>query len=101
MRIRGIALVAGLGLALGVAAPAAAQDVDGDVLAEDVVTAIPVVGVGEAVEEVFENLGLEDEEGEFVTTDATPFNPIDDEGSVTTVFVDDVVFASEVEETEE
>jgi len=100
MRIRGIALVAGLGLALGVAAPASAQ-VDGDVLGEDVVGAIPVVGISEAVEEVFENLGLEDEEGEFVTTDATPFNPIDDAGSVTTEFIDDVVFASEVVETEE
>ncbi len=90
MRIRGIALVAGLGLALGTVAPAAAQD--GDVLAADVVGAIPAVGISEAVEEVFENLGLEDEEGTVV--DNTPFNPVD-EGSIE--FVDDVVFASEAE----
>jgi hypothetical protein len=94
--------VAGLGLAFSVAAPAAAQDfTDPDVFAADFLGCVVDAEIGDCVEEVLENAGLEDEEGTFVTTDATPFNPVDDEGSVTTEFEDDVLFPSEVEETEE
>ena len=103
VRNRGIALVAGLGLAFSVAVPASAQDLtDADTAAADFLGALGEgFSVSDVVEETLENVGLEEEEGTFVTTDATPFNPVDDEGSVTTVFVDDLTFGSEVVETEE
>lgn len=98
MKTRGIALVAGLGLAFGVAAPAAAQDFSSpDAFADDFLGCVVVAGISDCVEEVLENEGLNEEEGEFVTTDATPFNPID-EGSVSTEFIDDVTFPSELVE---
>lgn len=102
MRNRGIALVAGLGLAFSVAVPASAQDLSSpDAAADDFLGALgDGFSISDIVEETLENVGLEEEEGTFVTTDETPFNPID-EGSVSTVFVDDLTFASEVEETEE
>ena len=96
VRNRGIALVAGLGLAFSVAVPASAQDfTDPDVFAADFLGCVADAEIGDCVEEVLENAGLEDEEVG-ATTDATPFNPVDDEGSVSTA--DDVIFPSEVVE---
>ena len=105
------ALALGVGLSLGVAAPALAEDIysvptpDGSQVAvssteqarvDDVVYVDPQVafteaflacqvgdGISDCVEEVMQNIGLEEEVTE--TEDATPYNPIDDEGSETEV----------------
>ena len=91
------ALALGLGLTLSVAAPAAAQDFsDEDAFAADFLGAAAVFGISETTEEVVENITGEDE-GTVVFFDLTPLNPIDDEGSEGSVFIDDVVFPSEAE----
>lgn len=105
------ALVLGAGLVIGMALPAAAQETasaqapDSDVRAvadstqsfvETIVEVDPQeaftdaflacvaeFSVGDCTEEVLEDLALEDQEvGE--TTDNTPLNPVDDEGSLET-----------------
>lgn len=96
LRIGGVA--AGLVLAAGLAMPAAAQDLsDPDVFGVDVLGCVAIFGISDCVEEVLENQGLEEEEGEIVVIDPTPLNPNDTAADVV-VFVDDVVFPSEVVE---
>ncbi|MDQ3411876.1 MAG: hypothetical protein M3509_07120 [Chloroflexota bacterium] len=107
------ALVLGVGLAFGVAAPAIAEETASAVtpdgltravadteqsFVEEIVVVDPQVaftdaflacqagfGISDCVDETFENIGLRAEEG--TTVDNTPLNPVD-EGSLE--FVDDV-----------
>ena len=89
------ALALGAALTFGVTATASAQDIFSgpDAFIADFGPCVETYGISNCVEEVEENLGLEEEEGTEV--DLTPYNPVD-EGSI--VFVDDVVFGSEVVE---
>ena len=92
------ALAAGLGLAIGVAMPASADHFsDTDAFGEAVVECAAIYGAADCIEELFENEGLQEEEGETVVTDPTPNNP-NDSSANTEEFVDDVVFSYEMEE---
>ena len=96
LRIGGVA--AGLVLAGGMAMPASADHFsDTEAFGEAVVECAGTFGIADCIEELFENEGLQEEEGETVVTDPTPLN-LNDTAADEEVFVDDVVFSYEVEE---